>query len=165
MNLDFIMIFISTLFIYNGFKKGFLKQLSTIISILFIYFITNYIYKIINNSTFNIINKYILKNQILSYNIFYVLKLIIILFIIFFFIKLSISIVENFLSFIGVNLINSLGGALFGLLQSIFILSLVTVILVDIKILFNPITKKGTHYFKFLYEIGCFIKIFLEKNI
>lgn len=76
MSLELIMCLVSLIFIYNGYSKGFLKQVSTLLSIIITFFIVKFFYISINN--------YLVENQIFSRNSSFFLKFLLIILGIFF---------------------------------------------------------------------------------
>lgn len=146
MNLDFVMIIISSVFVYNGYSKGFLKQVSTLFAGIASCFITKVFYVSIHD--------YLVDNHILSPKISYILKIILIVIMIFIFIKLSVHIIEQFLKTINLNFTNRFTGALFGFVQAILSLSLINFILVEFDVISLPSQTIHFSYSQLLYEIG-----------
>lgn len=146
MNLEFIVFFVSSIFIYNGYSQGFLKQISFLFAQLIAFIFTKLYYDIIHNYLVN-------KNIIARHGSFF-LKFILIMSIIFFCIKFCIRFLEQCLKIIGLNFTNRFIGAFLGFLQSVFILSLIIFILVQLNIISYPKKTISFSYFYMLYELG-----------
>lgn len=146
MNLEFIIFFISSIFIYNGYSQGFLKQISFLFAQFIAFLITKFYYNNIHN--------YLVNKNIISTHGSFFLKFILIMCIILFCIKFCIHFLEQCLKIIGLNFTNRFVGAFFGFLQSVFILSLIIFVLVQLNIISYPKKTMYFSYFYILYELG-----------
>lgn len=146
MNLELIVIFISCIFIYNGYSKGFLKQISLLFAEFLAFLLTKFYYDIIHN--------YLVDKNIISNNGSFFLKFILIMCIILLIIKFFIHFLEQCLKIIGLNFTNRFAGAFLGFLQSIFILSFVIFLLVQLGLITYPNKNLHFSYFNILYQVG-----------
>jgi len=146
MSIDFVLILLSSLFVFYGYSSGLLSQLSKLFAGIIAYLVAKLFYVEINN--------FLIEQQIISQDTSYILSFVLIIILIFISIKFLSSSIESFLKTIGLNFTNKIAGGIFGLIKAVFILSLISFSIVKLNFVEEPKTVKDFSYFRLLFEIG-----------
>ena len=154
--LDIFLIVIIVWGAYNGFLKGLVKELASILGIIFgIYLAKNY-YSFLDQKLYLLFESEANYLSLISAIIIFLLTIMIF--------KIVASFLTKFLKLIALGLLNKIIGAIFGVLKSLLILCVIIFVFSKINNVVNIIEKDKIQE-SFIYtEIERINKLIIEKN-
>lgn len=154
--LDIFLIIIIAWGAYNGFLKGLIKELASILGIIFgIYLAKNY-YSFLDQKLYLLFESEANYLSLISAVIIFLLTIMIF--------KIVASFLTKFLKLIALGLLNKIIGAIFGVLKSLLILCVIIFVFSKINNVVNIIEKDKLQE-SFIYtEIERINKLTIEKN-
>ena len=154
--LDIFLIIIIAWGAYNGFLKGLIKELASILGIIFgIYLAKNY-YSFLDQKLYLLFESEANYLSLISAVIIFLLTIMIF--------KIVASFLTKFLKLIALGLLNKIIGAIFGVLKSLLILCVIIFVFSKINNVVNIIEKDKLQE-SFIYtEIERINKFVIEKN-
>ena len=135
--IDFILIVIIIWGAFNGFKKGLINELASIIGlILAIFFAKNY-YLFLNKKLYDLFES---ESDFIS-----ILSVIIIFFLTILIVKIIAKFLTKIIKFVFLGLVNKIIGSLFGILKSFLVLAILIFIFSKLNEVVNIVEKEKLH--------------------
>ncbi|MCB9202500.1 MAG: CvpA family protein [Flavobacteriales bacterium] len=145
-NMDFILIIITSLFVYFGYTKGLIKQISWILSMIVAF---------IGTKLFHIpVRNFFIERHLISEETSYFISFLILLILIILCVKFLTSAFESLLKNIGLNFTNRFFGAILGFLKGFILISLAIYIAVTFNLIPKPVDNEDFSYSAMVYEFG-----------
>ena len=135
--IDFILIVIIIWGAFNGFKKGLINELASIISLVLAIFFANNYYLFLNKKLYNLFES---ESDFIS-----ILSVIIIFFLTILIVKIIAKFLTKIIKFVFLGLVNKIIGSLFGILKSFLVLAILIFIFSKLNEVVNIVEKEKLH--------------------